>query len=290
LLKLAIVFLLAILCCGCTYVGGNRATDSTSLYSRVMTSGKVRCSYLVYPPYCLKDPNTGKLSGMFVEVMEEVGRRLGLKVIWSEEVGYESLFEGLHTDRYDVFAGGLWPSSARGKVADFSKPIFFSCVRAYGRRNDGRFIKNLPAINSPDVKIAVIDGAMEDLIARADFPKAKRLSLPQLSPFSQNLLNVASGKADVTFAEPGIVRIFQRDNPGALRELAPNKPLRIFGNAFVFKLGEDKFKSMFDTVLTELINDGTVERLLTKYEPGPGVFLRTALPYQVAPQWKEATP
>jgi ABC-type amino acid transport substrate-binding protein len=157
--------------------------------------------------------------------------------------------------------------------------MFYSSVKAYGRANETRFMNNLSAINSPKIKIAVIDGAMEDLIARTDFPKATRISLTQLSPFAQNLLNISSGKADVTFAEPGIVSIFLKSNPRALKELAPDMPLRIFGNAYVFKLGEVKFKSMFNTALNEIINNGTVDRLLKKYEPAPGVFLRTALPY-----------
>lgn len=291
MLRLTILLLSVILLSGCSsLLKGKAPAKSLSLYDRVLTSGQIRCGYLVYPPYCLKDPNSGKLSGVFVEVMEALGQKLGLRIVWAEEVGYESIFAGLQADRYDVFASGLWPNAARGKVADFSKPIFFSSIKAYGRSHDSRFLNNLGAVNSQSVRIAVIDGAMEDFIARSDFAKAKRISLTQLSPFSQNLLNVATRKADITFAEPGIVNIFQRDNPSALQELAPGKPLRIFGNAFVFKLGEAKFKSMFDTALTELINDGTVERLVAKYEPAPGVFLRTALPYQVAPRLKEAAP
>lgn len=285
LLRVVIVLLAVLLAGGCSSPRQS-VRQSTSLYDKVLSAGEIRCSYLIYPPYCLKDPNTGRLSGMFVETMEAVGNKLGLRINWSEEVGYESLFEGLRANRYDVFAGGLWPNSARGKIAEFSKPLFYSSLRAYGRGSDSRLTNNLDELNSPKFKIAVIDGAMEDLIARTDFPKAQRLSLTQLSPFSQNLLNVASAKADVTFAEPGIVKIFLRDNPASLKELAPEKPLRIFGNAYVFKLGEVKFASMFNTALDELINDGTVERLLRKYEPAPGAFLRTALPYRALPDGK----
>lgn len=282
----AVIVLLAVVVMGGCAPSTIAPRQSSSLYDKVLTAGEIRCSYLIYPPYCLKDPNTGKLSGIFVETMEAVGKKLGLRIVWSEEVGYESLIEGLRANRYDVFAGGLWPNSQRGKVVQFSKPVFYSSVRAYGRTNDSRLTKNLEMLNSPKFKIAVIDGTVEDYIARTDFPKAQRLSLTQLSPFSQNLLNVASAKADLTFAEPGIVNIFLKDNPGTLKELAPEKPLRIFGNALAFKLGEVKFASMINTALDELVNDGTIELLIKKYEPAQGAFLRTALPYRPVPDGK----
>src|SRR6516162_8652390 len=124
-----------------------------SLYDRVMHSGTIRCSYLACAPYCIKDPNSGELSGIFVEAMETVGRKLGLKVVWTGEVGYESLFEGLNSDRYDVFAGGLWPNASRAKAADFSIPIYYGAVKAYGRSDEKRFENNLDAINASDVRI-----------------------------------------------------------------------------------------------------------------------------------------
>lgn len=69
--------------------------SQSGVYDRVIKSGTIRCGYLPYPPYCMKDPNTNKLSGIFVETIELVGKRLDLKIVWSDEVGYESLFAEL---------------------------------------------------------------------------------------------------------------------------------------------------------------------------------------------------
>lgn len=197
----------------------------------------------------IKDPNTGKLTGFFVEAMEEAGKKLGLKVVWAEEVGGESLFEGLRSDRFDIMGSGLWPNAQRARAGDFSIPLCYSVIKAYGRSNDNRFGDSLDKINSPNVTIAVIDGFMESFVAKEDFLNAKCLSLPQLSPFSQNLLNIVTRKADVTFAEPGIIALFLKNNPGTLKELGSGMPIRVFGNAFVFKPGETRFKDMFNVAL-----------------------------------------
>src|ERR1700694_448044 len=184
------VFLLLIVACNSCSTGGDHSQPKSSAFDRVAKTRTIRCAYLLYSPYFRKDPNTGELSGIFHDIMEEVGKNSGLKIDWAEQVGYENIFAGLNADRYDVFAGGLWPNSTRAQAGYFSSPVFYSVIRAWGRPNDERFVNNLSSINSPDVRIATIDGAMEDIIAKTDFPKAQRVSLPELSPFPKNLLNI----------------------------------------------------------------------------------------------------
>jgi ABC-type amino acid transport substrate-binding protein len=258
---------------------GAGTTTAASRLPQILQSGQIRCSYLLYSPYFRKDPNTGQLSGIFHDLMEDIGRRASLKINWVEEVGYEAIFPGLDSGRYDVFAGGLWPNASRARAASFTIPVFYSVIKAWGRPDEGRF-RDLQGINDPSVGIATIDGAMEDLIAQSDFPKARRVSLPQLSPFTQNLLNITSHKADLTFAEPGIVREFLQSNPGSLKELAPDKPLRIFGNSLVVPRGDFQLQDFLNLALQEALYSGAVDTILSKYEPAPGVFPRVALPYR----------
>jgi len=264
--------------CSCRETKGPPHTGESRL-NDILASGRIRCSYIVYSPYFRKNPNTGELSGIFHDIMEEIGRAADLKIEWVEEVGYENIFAGLESGRHDVFAGGLWPSTSRAKAAGFTVPVFYSVIKAWGRADETRF-QDLDGINSPDVRIATIDGAMEDVIAKADYPLARRQSLPQLSPFTQNLLNITSNKADVTFAEPGIIQEFLQSNPNTLKELAPNKPLRVFGNSLVVPRGDQQLIAFFDVALRELLYSGRVDRILRQYEPAPGVFPRVALPYQ----------
>lgn len=261
---------------------GSRSTSQTqgeTVASRVLQSGKLRASYLVYPPYFIKDSNTGELSGIFHDLTELVAKELGLKVEWTGEVGYQDIFAGLDAGRYDVFAAGLWPSALRAKAGYFTNPFFYSVIHAYVRSDDHRFDNDLRAINTPEVRIAAVDGAMEDIIANADFPNAEKISLPQLAPFTQNFLNITSGKADVTFAEPSAVNLFLKTNPGAIRKIAPNQPLRIFGNSFVIKRGEDELREMLNSAVNEAVYSGQAAKVLEKYQSSPDEFPLPTLPY-----------
>ena len=266
---------------GCKPAATDRVPAGKSALERVVSSGKIRCSYLIYSNYFRKDPNTGALSGIFYDVMEEIGKNSSLKIEWVEEVGYENIFAGLDAGRYDVFAAGLWPNTSRAKAAFFTVPICYSIITTWGRPDEKRFSEDLTAIDSPSVRIATIDGAMEDIIARTDFPKASCVSLPQLSPFTQNFLNITSRKADVTFAEPSVVAEFLRTNPGALKQIAPDRPLRIFGNSLVVRKGEIELKEFMDVALRELLYSGRIEKILERYDAGPNLFPRVAIPYRL---------
>ncbi len=68
--------LISFIVAGCS-VNDNTSINvkNDSLYNRVIRTGKIRCAYIVCPPACVKDPNTGKLSGAAVEIMELLAKK-----------------------------------------------------------------------------------------------------------------------------------------------------------------------------------------------------------------------
>src|ERR1017187_885118 len=58
---------------------------AVTVYDRVIKSGTIRAAYITYPPACMKDTTSGKMSGTFVETLEKVAENCGLKVDWTEE-------------------------------------------------------------------------------------------------------------------------------------------------------------------------------------------------------------
>lgn len=243
-----------------------------------MKRGSIRCGYGLYNPGCMKDPNTGRLYGVGVDTLEMVAKNLGLKVEWTEEVGWGTMIEGLQTDRYDIIATPVWATSDRARVIDFSAPLCYSPVCAYVKADSNKFSSDLRELNSPQMSIATIDGATAEIIAQEDYPNVKRVSLPQMTDFGQLLLTVATNKADITFTEPADAAIFMRNNPGAIKRVGA--PVRVFPNCWIFRRNQMEFKNMIDTTLTQLITGGAVDKILAKYEPSPGNLYRVALPYQ----------
>ena len=259
----------------------NNAISKTNDLDQILNGGAIRCGYVSNPPSCIVDPKTGKVSGVFAEAIEKVADNLGVKVEWKEEVGFGSMIEGIKANRYDIVPCAIWPTAQRTRYADFSIPLFYSGVGIFVRKDDNRFTDHLDLINSPDVTIATMDGEMSQAIARSDFPKARELAVPQLSEISTMLLNVKNRKADVAFVELYFAHEFLKHNPATIKNIVPDRPIRVFPNTILLKRGEGELKALLNTALDELINLGTVDKLLYKYEPQPGTFYRLAKPYRV---------
>jgi ABC-type amino acid transport substrate-binding protein len=265
----------------CSESSIHKTTTSDTVYERVMQKGKIRCGYVVYSPGCLKDPNTGKLSGIGIDTLEMVGKNLGLKVEWTEETGWGTMLEGLQTNRYDMIATPVWTNSNRATLVDFSTPLFYSPINVWVKAGDKRFnAKNLSSLNSAKFVIATMDGETAEVIANEDFPQAKKMSLPQLSGVEQVLLNVSSAKADASFEEPAVAFEFLQHNPGSIESVVMEKPIRVFPNCWMFRRGQLEFKDMLDTALSQLMNSGAVDKIIDKYEKYPGTLYRLALPYR----------
>ncbi|SFU19368.1 ABC transporter substrate-binding protein [Mesorhizobium sp. YR577] len=71
-----------------------------------------------YPPLEFKDPATLELKGLDIDLAEEIGRRLGLKVEWQEQ-SFDQLINSLDTSRIDMGASGMTDIPARREKTDF---------------------------------------------------------------------------------------------------------------------------------------------------------------------------
>ena len=249
-------------------------------FDRVMKTGTIRCGYLVYSPFIIKDLKTGQLSGIIYDAMEEIGKNANLKIEWAEEIPHDSMASALESNRVDTFCVGVWASTSRARGMTFSVPMFYNAVTAWGRVGDDRFSKDLTLINDPKVTITAMDGAQEQSIAAADFPRAKILSVPASAQFTDNFLNITSGKADVSFFENSLVNEYLAKNPGKLKQISPI-PLRTFGSTLVVKNGDFKLKELLDQGVQELLYSGQMKKIVAKYEKYPGSFLLPTLPYEI---------
>ncbi|MBK8224349.1 MAG: amino acid ABC transporter substrate-binding protein [Candidatus Obscuribacter sp.] len=256
------------------------AVRAQGVYDRVMRTGKLKAAYAVYPPFLMRDANTKKFSGIGYDVLSLVASRLGLQLVITEEVSWGTMIEGLRSNRYDIIACPVWANAKRARMADFTHPLCYSGLFAYTKYGDKRLDAALKDLNSPKFRIAALDGEMAEMIAKSDYPNAKKLSLPQMADVSDMLLSVSTGKADLAFVEPVVAQNFLKHNPKSIQNITPDKPVRVFPNGFMFNAGEERLKAMLNIAIDEMSNSGELDRILNKYEPFPKAYLRIARPYQ----------
>ncbi len=246
-------------------LSGPNTKSKTDVAEKVINSGEIRLGYMIYPPLLIKDEKTGELSGISHDIIEAAAQKLNITTNWVEETGWGTAIEGLKTGRYDMVGTQMWPNSARAREAVFSLAPMNSTIFPYVRASDFRFDKDISLLNSSLYTLSALDGEMSIFIAKENYPNAKLVSMPELSAYSDVLLNVTTKKADAVFIEPSVARDFEKSNPGTLRRV-PVDPVRVLGNSFAFARGQESMKSMWDIALREMINDGTIANILAKYD------------------------
>jgi ABC-type amino acid transport substrate-binding protein len=284
------LIVLVLLIGGISYFIGQNTTQVSKIakkettFERVMRTGEIRCAYAPFEPPLIKDPNTGQLSGIFYDVMEEVGKRLNLKINWSEEVGQGTIAEGFATDRYDAFCNNIWPTPARSRAADFTIPLFYSPVFVFVRADDHRFDGDISKLNDLAYAFAVKDGDVSDSYAKQLFPKAKRTSIPDMAEISQLMEDLIHQKADAVINSPELFYQFLDKNPGTVRNLTPDHPIDAAPDTIMIKPDQYQFKRMLDVTLQGLLSSGFIDAEIEKYRDYHPIYLRVALPYQPSPQ------
>ncbi len=242
------------------------SAPSQSVYERVLSTKTLRCGYFTWPPQLRKDPNTGKLSGILYDYVNALGGALGLKVAWTTEVGVGEYVEGLEENRFDVLCMTQWPDPPRVANSLMTQPAFYTSVYPAVRADDTRFDKGgVEAFNSPDVTIAVIDGDISATLAARDFPKAKTLTLPQMSDYSQMLTSIITNKADVTFFDYGVLHDFWTHNGKKVKVPGNWNAAYTFPEVLVIKKGEVALKQLLDTGINILTNNKIADKILVNY-------------------------
>lgn len=249
-------------------------------YERVMASNTIRCGYYVWPPYITKDPNTLQLSGLFYDVMMKVGESLNLKIDWVSEVNFDAMFEGYASGKHDMLCAPISANPARARASDFTNPILYAPYYLYARDGDKRFENNYAKANSKDVIYASLDGDMNEIIGKEDFPLAAKFSIGQNSAMTDVLMAIQSKKADIATLDTVAAQNFIKANPKTIHQVK-GSPVRIMPFTYSIPIGEEKLKSMLNITFQTLVDTGAIDKMVKKYPELDATLLRTTKPYEV---------
>ncbi len=261
--------------------GTSTAPVRESAYARVMRTGTLRCGYIVFPGLFARDPNTGVFSGPIVDILQEMGKQLSLKVEWTEEIGFSNAFEGLKSGRYDAACFLFTQTPGRARANEFTEPVVFMPYNLYSRADDTRFDHAFAKINDSSVKVVVLEGEMSQTVRAEEFPNATPWALTNLTDASQVLLDVSLGKADVAMTVSPSAFLFMQKNSGKIRRVE-GPPLRMQPGSFGVGVGEEELKSLLNTTITALHNTGFIERTFHHHAAEPGMFFFPATPWKAA--------
>ncbi|MEJ0063364.1 MAG: transporter substrate-binding domain-containing protein [Alphaproteobacteria bacterium] len=251
-----------------------------SAYERVMRTGTIKAGYSVWPPYQIKDPNTGEISGVAADHMKIFANLLGLKVEWVELPGVGTEVEELKSGRCDVAVNDGPYVFSMIKFIDFADPLFYVPVHAYVRQDNKRFHK-LEELNSPDVTFVGLDGDLSVSLVGLFYPKAKLRTLPATSDPSMMMTDINTGKADVAIIDPGTVHNFNKNNKPGLSAFAPDAPVAVYPIGYGAMKDDGKLLAMINSATAMMHNTNAVNPVLEKWIPEKDSYYFVAKPYEV---------
>ena len=161
----------------------------------VVSRGEMKIGYIPAPPGTIKDANTGELSGFYVDGIREIAAMMKVKPVFVETT-WGTFVAGLQSGQFDMAIAGTFATVQRAMVVSFTKPIFYLGYGAVVRVNDTRY-KTLDDMNTPETRIAVMQGGSAEDFARRNMPKAQIITLAT-GNLTAGFVEVVAGRADVS--------------------------------------------------------------------------------------------
>lgn len=277
-MKILTIFCTLLICLTTSAFAGDDTRDKA--YTKIMATNTIRCGYYVWPPYITKDPNSGKLGGFLYDMMEAMGQSLNLKIDWASEINFDAMFEGYASGKYDMICAPLAATPARARASDFTQPFMYAAYYLYARDGDTRFDGNYAKVNNKNVTYGSLDGDMNEIIGKEDFPEAKKFSMGQNAAMTDTLMAIKTKKADVSVLDPVAAINFIKSNPKSIHQVKGG-PVRVMPLTYSVPIGEDKLKSMLNITLQNMVETGKVDKLVKKYPDLDATLLRLPKPYQL---------
>ncbi len=221
--------------------------------SLTVTEGKLTmATNASFPPYEFYEGD--KIVGIDAEVAEEIAKKLDLELEIAD-IDFDSIVPGVQSDKYDMGMAGMTVTEERQKKVNFST--------TYAKGVQVIIVKEDSAIASiddlADKKIGVQQATTGDIYASDEFGE-------------ENVTKYASGNLAVEGLKSGKVDCVIIDNEPAKAYVAENEGLKILDTeyanedyAICFSKNNPELQEKVDAALKELIEDGTLQKIVDKY-------------------------
>ena len=192
-----------------------------STFQQIMDSKKLRIGGVANgAPWTVKDQNTGKWGGQFVDIAAALASDMGVQLEVVETTWGNAILD-LQANKIDVMFG-MNPTPKRALAVNFTGPVYNSGLVMIVR--PGVTAKTWDEFNNPKIKIGVDMGSAHDQIATRLCPKAQIVRFKSLDEATMAL---SGGRVDAQciFWQGGVRAVKQMPSLGKV--IAPTP---IFGS------------------------------------------------------------
>jgi polar amino acid transport system substrate-binding protein len=223
-----------------------------------------------YPPLEYHDPATNRLQGLDIDLTEEIGRRLGLKIEWMDQ-SFEALIPALDTGRIDMGASGMTDIPERRGKTDFvdyfatGTQIFSMPQAAAGLNAPEDVCGKAVAVN----RNGIFYIRMSEFDARECTGKGRpaiRFSLTDKTADAR--LQILQGRVVAAAMGFDAIRYLNESqaSPDRGKFVLIGTPVTVDLAGFGFSKGNAALRDVVADVVADMIRDGIYSRIFARWE------------------------
>lgn len=258
MLKKILVVLLAISIIG-VFVGCGQEKESVDKLEEIKSKGKlVLGTSADYPPFEFHKLIDGKdeIVGFDIEIAKLIAEELDVE-LEIVDMKFEGLLPALTTDDIDMVIAGMSEDSERAKMVDFSIQYYQGQHRMVVRAEDKDVYKEPKDLVGKNVG-AQKATTQEEVV----FEKYADSNYVGLSKITDLVLELQNNKVDAILLVEPVAKAYVDQNDDLYMAdmiIAQEKGVSVAVNK-----GNKEFLELIDEVLQGLIDDGTLEKLITE--------------------------
>ena len=222
----------------------------------VMTAGMAMAQDTVrmgtegaYPPYNFIN-DSGEVDGFERELGDELCKRAELTCEWVKN-DWDSIIPNLVSSNYDTIMAGMSITDERDEVIDFTQDYFPPTASAYVAASDG-----------VDVTGGIV--AAQTATIQAAHVAESGATLVEFATPEETIAAVRNGEADAVLADRDYLVPIVEESSGALVFVGDPVPLG-GGVGMGLRESDGELKEKFDTAITAMKEDGSLNELLKKW-------------------------
>jgi polar amino acid transport system substrate-binding protein len=223
-----------------------------------------------YAPLEYKDPASNELQGLDIDLGNEIGRRLGVRVEWVEQ-GFEQLITSLDTGRIDMGASGMTDIASRRQKTDFvdyfaTGTQLFSMPAAGAALHRVEDVCGRPvAVNRNGIFYIRLSEFNERVCVKQGRP-AIQFSLTDKTADAR--LQIIQGRVVAAVQGVDAIRYLNESATSADRGkfILIGNPISVDLAGFGFVKTETGLRDLVADVVTEMIRDGSYDKIFRKWE------------------------
>ena len=210
-----------------------------------------------YPPYEFKDFKTDEVVGFDIDIVNEIGRRLGKKVE-IKDIPFTSLVFDLFTRNIDILVAGMTPTERKAKAVNFSKKYLEGDpLVMLSRSSAGEFSEK----DLYGKRIVVNTGySAENYLSEIEGLDLIRVKSP-----ADAFMILNSGAADIFVAAKSSLTTFLENKERAKQFKISTLPVED-SCAIAINKSDEKLLNLVNKAIDQMKNDGTIEKLKEKWK------------------------